>query len=74
MEIERVAVILDQKNGLTPTEIREFMNSKQDKFAISKIEIKVFLTERLQDNHQFCLFKKKNDSVLVFPQSLVLKT
>ena len=74
MEIERVAVILDQKNRLTPTEIREFMNSKQDKFAISKIEVKIFLTERLQDNHQFCLFKKKNDSVLVFPQSLVLKT
>ena len=51
MEIERVATIIDQENGLTPTEIREIKTkqdkqdkarqySKQDKIEISNIEVK----------------------------------
>ena len=51
MEIERVATIIDQENGLTPFEIREIKTkqdkqdkarqySKQDKIEISNIEVK----------------------------------
>ena len=66
METERIRSILDQGNGLTLSEIRDIMNSKQDELEISNKEIKHSLMEQLQDSIQICLSKKKNESLLVF--------
>ena len=54
MEIERIKAILDQGNGLTFSEIRDIINSKQDKVEVSNKVAKFFLMEQLQDNIQFC--------------------
>ena len=66
METERIRSILDQGNGLTLSEIRDIMNSKQDELEISNKEIKHSIMEQLQDSIQIYLSKKKNESLLVF--------
>ena len=53
MEIERIKAILDQGNGLTFSEIRDIINSKQDKVEVSNKVVKFFLMEQLQDSIQF---------------------
>ena len=46
MEIERIKFILDQGNGLTLSEIRDIIYSKQDEVEISNKEVKLFLMEQ----------------------------
>ena len=70
MEIEGIKDILDQGNGLTLSEIRDFINSKQDKVEISNKEVKLFLIKQLQDSIQFCPSKNNNESLLVFSSKL----
>ena len=57
MEIERITVILDQRNGLTLIGKRDIISSKQDEVQISNKEVKLFLIEQLQDSIQFSLPK-----------------
>ena len=59
-EIERMKFILDQGNGLTLSEIRDIINSKQDEVEISNKVVKLFLMEQLKYSIQFCTFKNKS--------------
>ena len=70
MEIERIKDILDHGNGLTRSEIRDIINSKQDEVEISNKEVKLFLMKQLQDSIQFCPSKNNSESLLVFTSKL----
>ena len=47
MEIERITAILDHVNGLSLTEIRDIIKSKQGKVEWSNKEVKLFLVKQL---------------------------
>lgn len=47
MEIERITAILDHVNGLSLSEIRVIIKSKQDKVELSNKEAKLFLVKQL---------------------------
>ena len=70
IETERIKPILGWGNRLTLSEIRDIINTKQDKAEISNKEVKLFLMEQLPDGIQFCHSKIKNELQLVFSSKL----
>ena len=68
--LPEIKEILEKGMGTSLSDIRDTVNEDLDKNSLNNNKIKMFVTEMIGDDIQFCKLYAKNQSLLIFSAKL----
>ena len=71
--LPEIKEILEKRMGTSLSDIRDTVNEDLDKNFLNNNKIKMFLTEMIGDDIQFCKLYAKNQSLLIFSAKLSMQ-